>query len=989
MAQTWKILVLAGSIEVCLGVAGRPAPVAVKVPSVPAEQSFDLLKERSRIHALIPPARHIYRVKLKAGQLLSATFEQLEIDIHLDLLGPAGEPLATVDSPNGDHGLEPVLLVARQPGSYTIVVTAGNRPSKDATYFISKAQVRRATPWDGERADALQGYYAARLKKDPAMRLQALQRAVPFLEKTLAPKTLQAYAWRELGQALADGKKWTESARSHKRAVWLFHQLGMRREEATVLIGAGNAEIKISSVNQALKDFERGLALARSTKDENTEALASTHLGMFYAQRADAWNAKAYLERAIAILEKTHNVDDECTALTAMALLLRNLGQYDEALKIYQDELQRLKPSPLVRATVLAKVGSLYTQMGNPDGAFRYLQEAFGLQKPGDPYDQANTLNGFGLAYTRKGDFGDALASYQKARAIYKSQSDLPAQATSLMNIGWVLGSLKRYAEAADAFGSALSLARGLEQPYLEGGALLGMAWTERLRGNPLGAGQRAAEAVQRIESTRSGITDRDDRLAYFASLQDAYELLISALMEQYDLQPSRDLLEKALQASESARSRSLLDALGERDGAAVKHLAPVLSARQIQRQVLDPDTILLEYSLGQPKSYLLLVTSDGIERFELPSRERLEALAFEAHAALEESQVPAERSRARKKAVELSRILIDPVVNRLGQKRLLIVASGTLQLLPFGILPDPASPKSDLPWPEPLLKRHDVLLEPSASVLAGMRKIRASRRPASGLLAVLADPVYERNDSRFPRAKRAGSDPAPHDPDRLPASAEEAQAISAGLPAAKVFKALGFAATRELLTSSRLKDYRVLHIAAHNYFSEKNPASSELVLSRYDILGRPRNGVLRIKDISTQDLRSDLVVLSVCDSALGKQVRGEGVVGWPWAFLSAGASEVVMSFWDVGDTSTSGLMQRFYRNMAAGLSPSDALREAQLHLWSEGKAPQVWGGFMAQGEWNLHPLSLNKAPAVVSSQDGDPRSPTMTRKSPSTNPPR
>src|SRR5581483_12368328 len=100
-----------------------------------------------------------------------------------------------------------------------------------------------------------------------------------------------------------------------------------------------------------------------------------------------------------------------------------------------------------------------------------------------------------------------------------------------------------------------------------------------------------------------------DDRLAYFASLQDAYDLLICALMKQYDLQPSRDLLEKALQASESARSRSLLDALGERDGAAVKRLAPVLSAHQIQRQVLDPDTILLEYFLGSSKSYLLLVT--------------------------------------------------------------------------------------------------------------------------------------------------------------------------------------------------------------------------------------------------------------------------------------------------------------------------------------------------------------------------------------------
>src|SRR5581483_634613 len=156
------------------------------------------------------------------------------------------------------------------------------------------------------------------------------------------------------------------------------------------------------------------------------------------------------------------------------------------ALKVYQNELQRLKPSPRVRATVLAELGSLFTKTGNPDGAFRYLHEALDLQKQGNPYDQANTLNGFGLAYTRKGDFGAAIASYQQALTIYKSEDDLPAQATSLMNIGWALGSLKRYAEAANAFERAFLLARGLEQPFLEGGALLGMAWTEWLRNNPL-----------------------------------------------------------------------------------------------------------------------------------------------------------------------------------------------------------------------------------------------------------------------------------------------------------------------------------------------------------------------------------------------------------------------------------------------------------------------------------------------------------------------
>ncbi|MFL6231918.1 MAG: CHAT domain-containing protein [Thermoanaerobaculia bacterium] len=1002
MAETWKILVLAGLIGTCFVTVGHPATAAGQVPSVPAGQSFGLLKERGRLHSLTLNASHVYRVKLETGQLLSATFEQMGVDIHLDLFGPAGELLASIDSPNGSQGQEPVLLAAGQPGSYTVVVAAGSLPPARATYLISRAQVRRATPWDTKRADALLSYYAARSSykktRNQSKFLQDLRKVVPALERSALPKALRAYAWQELGLASLGRRQWQESAQSYGRAARLFHQLGMRSQEAVVLIGAGSAEVNIPSVDQAVKHLEQGLSLARSIRDEHTEAMASTHLGMFYAERIDAWNAKSHLDRAIAIREKSHDVEGECKALAGKAMLLRNLGEYEEALRIYQDELQRLKPGPQTRAFVLTELGNLYTLAGNPNGAFRYLKEALDLQKQGggDLADQANTLIGFGFAYAAREDFSAALASYQRALAIYVSQNDPRSQAISLMNIGWVLGSLKRYDEAIDAFERAFSLAQGLKQPFLEGGALLGLAWTERLRGNLDAASSNAEEALKRIESTRSAIPDLNYRLAYFSRFQDAYDFLIRALMEQYNLQPSRNLLERALQVSESARSRNLLDTLGGRDGATVKRLAPVLDARQIQRQVLDPDTILLEYSLGQPKSYLLLVTPDEIERFELPPRDELETLAKDTHDALTDSQIPAERSRALRKATELSRRLLGPVAKRLGQKRLLIVTSGALQLVPFGALPDPVARvkrgNATSAWPEPLLRRHEILLEPSASVLAGIRKIRASRRPASGLLAVLADPVYERDDPRYPRAagpKEGGSDPVLHHLDRLPASGEEAQAIATGLPAAKVLKALGFGAHRDLLTSGGLKDYGVLHIAAHNYSSEKNPASSALILSRYDSLGRPRNGLLRIKDVSTQDLRSDLVVLSACGSALGKQVRGEGIVGWPWAFLSAGASEVVMSFWDVGDTSTSELMKRFYKNMIQGMSPSNALREAQLQLWSEGKAPRVWGGFMAQGEWNIHPLSLNKAPSAVSSQDGDPRSPAMTRQSPPKRAPR
>ena len=670
-------------------------------------------------------------------------------------------------------------------------------------------------------------------------------------------------------------------------------------------------------------------------------------------------------------------------------MLHKNLGEHDEALKIYQDVLQRLPPSSEDRASVLTDWGNLYTQLGRPDKALHLLQQALDIQKQrGDLRGQADTLIGFGRAYNRKGDFNTALISYQRSLRIYREIKDPRSQAASFMNIGWVLGWLRRYDDATESFNHAYTLIRELKQPTLEAAVLLGFAWIERLRGNLSGAIERAEAALTRIESARSDIPDSENRLVYFSSVQDYYDFAVNVIMDQYHLRKSRDLLERALWVVERARSRRLLDALGERQGDVTTRLAPVLSTRQIQSQVLDADTILLEYYVGASKSYLFWVTRNEIESFTLPPHDELATRVKETYDALAASQPRGVPVLGIRKAKELTKILLGPVAGRLGQKRLLIVPGEALQLVPFEVLPDPDDPVLGVPpglaWPAPLLLLHEVLLEPSASALAGVRTAKAKQQPASSLLAVLADEVYELNDPRFPGApmKRGNkNDQFPGDVDRLDASAQEAAAIVAGLPPAKVLKAVGFSANRDLVTSGRLRDYRILHIAAHAYYSFDNPALSALVLSRYDSLGRPRNGLLRIKDISAQDLREDLVVLSACGSALGKEVRGEGIVGWPWAFLSAGASQVVMSFWNIGDDSTANLMQRFYKGMSHGMPASLALREAQLQMWKEGKSPWSWGGFIAQGEWKVQPFSLNKTLPAVSFQGGDPRSPTMKRK--------
>ena len=210
-----------------------------------------------------------------------------------------------------------------------------------------------------------------------------------------------------------------------------------------------------------------------------------------------------------------------------------------------------------------------------------------------------------------------------------------------------------------------------------------------------------------------------------------------------------------------------------------------------------------------------------------------------------------------------------------------------------------------------------------------------------------------------------------------MPASRGEAEAITAGLTPEQFLKALDFDANRDLVTSGRLKDFRILHIASHTVYQTQTPELTAIVLSRFDARGRPRDGWLRIADVRALQFRADLVVLSSCNSAFGRNIRGEGRMGLPQAFLSAGAASVVMTAWDVGDQSTAELMRTFYRNLLQrGMTPSQGLREAQLAMWRQPlrNSPWNWAGFMAQGEWRIDPFSLNKISRGVSSQDGDPR---------------
>jgi CHAT domain-containing protein len=250
---------------------------------------------------------------------------------------------------------------------------------------------------------------------------------------------------------------------------------------------------------------------------------------------------------------------------------------------------------------------------------------------------------------------------------------------------------------------------------------------------------------------------------------------------------------------------------------------------------------------------------------------------------------------------------------------------------------------------------RHEIVSALSASVLAALRTATKKRRAARNLLAMIADPVYERSDKRFKipsgqRLEPTGADILAGRFTRLKNSKEEADAIVGIVGSRNVLDLRDFGANRDSALDPRLRSYRYIHLSVHG-----DPELPAIVLSAFDAQGRPLDPFLRAKDIQTLGLSADLVVLGSCGSGLGQEIRGEGIVGLTQAFLSGGASRIIVSLWNLNDLATSEIMPFFYANLLKqGKRPSAALQRAQIAMWRQSRwnAPVYWAGLVQQGEW-------------------------------------
>ncbi|HKR59643.1 MAG TPA: CHAT domain-containing tetratricopeptide repeat protein, partial [Pyrinomonadaceae bacterium] len=748
----------------------------------------------------------------------------------------------------------------------------------------------------------------------------------------------------------------------------------------------------------------------------------------------------------------------EAIALYNLGLLYYRLGNLDSSLSYAEQSLQlrRTVGDKEGEANTLGIIGMVYFARGESQRALDYYERALPLRRAvGNPRGEAAMLDFMGVAYATLNQPQKALEYHQEALQLGRKVGDRRYEALTLLNLGHVYSLLADPAKSLESYNQALAILRTVEDANSAAKALVGIAVENSKQGNALVARKSIEEALSLIEAVRAGASDQQLRASYFASQQDAYKLYIDLLMQEHRLKPTEGHDAEALQVSERARARSLVELLNEAhvdirrgvDPALIereRNLIQLLNAkarRQIQllgqkssqeqlaalnkeiraiedeygqvqasirsaspsyaaltqpqplnlkelQQQLDPNTLLLEYALGEPRSYLWVVSNSQLHSYELPGQEQLQTRAREVYQLLttrsvsgvaetpsaKQSRIAQADSKLLAASSELSQLLLGPVAEEVQGKRLVIVADGALQFVPFAALPSPSKEAGAVSSYKPLILDHEVISLPSASALAVQRKNLSGRTPAEHAVAVIADPVFSISDDRF-RSRIQSNGPRPDASEeantrllehlaedgklkirRLPFTRQEAEQILAVAPRTGNLKAIDFKANRTVATGAELSKYRYVHFATHGYLDSERPDLSAIVLSLVDQKGQPQDGFLRAHEIYNLNLPAELVVLSACQTGLGKEIKGEGLVGLTRGFMYAGARRVVVSLWNVNDKATADLMQRFYRGMLReGQTPSAALRKAQAEMsqQKQWQSPYYWAAFVLQGEWN------------------------------------
>jgi CHAT domain-containing protein/tetratricopeptide (TPR) repeat protein len=860
------------------------------------------------------------------------------------------------------------------------------------------------------------------------------RQALPLWTQGDAPAPINMIGWNliNLGHAYRAYGEWAKAVDYYRQAEACYRQypnessteqprgLGIVQASLGIIAFAqGEKQTALAHLQQAVAYFQQG-------RNPENEFAMYGRIGEVYASLGESEQAQRAYEQALQHYGHTNSLG-EATILNSYGNLHRLTGNYAAAAEKLRQALtiRRQRGDRRGQALSLTNLGAVYAAQQHHQQALATYSEAQTLwQDIGDKYSQGYTLNYLGLAYYELHETAQARTLFQQALALRRATNDREGETNTLYNLARLDADAGNFAAARDGIASAIALSEAvratvpsddLRASYLatvrEYYEFYMQVLMQMHRREPQAGHHAAAFAVSEMARARSLLDSlAAQRLPAPPNSEPALLTQEHALQQRLNAKAEyqRTLQQKkaspALQQAAAQELQTLIAEIKElrrHRQAAQPRLDDLLrftplDVATLQKTILDGNTALLAYSLGKERSYLWFISRDALASYELPARAVIEAAARAAYEQLRPREQPGDEAQLNAALTTLSHLVLAPVADKLKQQRLLIVADGALQYVPFAALPEPVigdrwsvagknqapatshqlpgtgdhrSPTTD--HRPPLIVNHELITLPSATFLQTIRQAAQQRTAPTRTIAVLADPVFDSGDVRVvkrqpavarkpftkpPELEQALRDVGATELPRLPYTRREAEAINALVRKPKRQTALDFRANRTTFLQTDWRAYGIVHLATHGLLNSTHPELSGLVFSLVDETGAPQPGFLRLHEIYNLRLNADLVVLSACQTGLGKEVRGEGLIGLTRGFLHAGATRVIASLWQVNDKATAELMRHFYQELLGEKkqSPAAALRAAQLTLWQQKRwrHPTYWAAFALQGEW-------------------------------------
>ncbi|MCL4298821.1 MAG: tetratricopeptide repeat protein [Anaerolineae bacterium] len=795
-----------------------------------------------------------------------------------------------------------------------------------------------------------------------------------------------------------------EALESLQQALAIRHEVGDRAGEGVTLNNIGEIYRIQGRYAEALESYRQALTIRREVGDRAGEGVTLNNIGLLYHAQGQYAEALESLQQALAIHREGGDRAGEGAVLNNIGGIYEAQGRYAEALANYQQAFAIVREVGYRawEGISLNNIGEIHRVQGRYAEALESFQQALVIvHEIGDRAQEGATLNNIGAVYDAQEQYTKALDNYQQALVIVRETGNRVGEGTTLSNIGGIYAAQGRYAEALENLQRALIIVREVGDRAGEGTTLHNIGVVYAGQGWVAKALASYQQAIAVFETIRATAGSEAGRTGYIAQYISTYKAVVNLLYEQGEV-------EAAFFTTEQGRARAFLDSLATgqvqlTDSAAAEllaqeqelyvrrqalqenlvqaqaaqppepeivaalkaHLAEVDAAyaavlaaiagrsdeladlvlgrsqnifgvSQVQ-PLLDEQTTLISYFVLKDKTLAFLISRDSFQTLVLEvSRAELDEQIRYFRDFANVDEVPPES------LVTLYNWLINPLKPYLITPHLAIIPHNILHYLPFAALTD---------GQRYLIDDYTLTTLPSASSLSFIQQ--NARQTAKALtssptrLLVLGNPAtgdFDTTASFSATRDQLGS---------LPYAEKEAKAI------AELFgvKPLVGEDATETAVRKQASQANILHLAAHGKFNPITPLNSLIALA-------PDNPISEIEDPQTVDgwltvgevygldlKKTDLVVLSACETNLGDLSEGDELVGLTRAFMFAGTPSVIASLWNVEDEATSLLMERFYTHLKDGIGKAEALRQAQLEVREKDPNPYYWAAFVLSGD--------------------------------------